>query len=77
MSVSVNLDDLCHKVNTAATVANIFLQTKTKEQHTENQPSHKPPCEERIEKKITTLRKEIGTLHAHLNSQRPCKKLER
>lgn len=76
MSTSFNLDNIFHKVYTAATVAYIILQTWTREQHTENQSSHKHPWEERIVRKITALKKEIGTLHAYLKSQRPSKKLE-
>lgn len=77
MSATESFEELCHKVYVAATVATIILQTTSKEEHPRNQPLRKPPWEERIERKISALRKEIGVLHAYLNNPRPSRKLEK
>ncbi|XP_044745140.1 uncharacterized protein LOC123307005 [Coccinella septempunctata] len=51
------------------TVTNIIQQTKTSAQDTPHR--RKPPWEERIEKKITNLRREIGIIHTYLKNPKP------
>ncbi|XP_044760153.1 uncharacterized protein LOC123317614 [Coccinella septempunctata] len=72
---AADFEELCHKVYCAATVTNIIQQTKTPAQDTPHR--RKPPWDERIEKKITNLRREIGIIHTYLKNPKPSKKLER
>ncbi|XP_044760212.1 uncharacterized protein LOC123317671 [Coccinella septempunctata] len=68
---SSNFEDLCHLVYCAAIVANFIHQIKMTDNTQENGTPQRPPWEERINKKINIFRKEIGILHAYLNSENP------
>ncbi|XP_044751744.1 uncharacterized protein LOC123311738 [Coccinella septempunctata] len=66
-----NLEELCHTVYCTATVTSIILKIENKKTTQVKRHQQKPPWEERIEKKIINLRKEIGVLHAYLNNRKP------
>lgn len=72
-----NFEELCHTIYCAATVTNIILESKTEHRTQEEHKEPRPPWEQRIERKITNLRKEIGILHAYVNTTNPSKKVEK
>ncbi|XP_044764461.1 uncharacterized protein LOC123321024 [Coccinella septempunctata] len=72
-----NLEELCHTIYCAATVANIILETKAENRTREELKELRPPWEQRIERKITNLRKEIGILHTYVHTTAPSKKVEK
>ncbi|XP_044766265.1 uncharacterized protein LOC123322386 [Coccinella septempunctata] len=74
---SEELEELCHKVHCAAIVANLILETTAKQAKNIKEPSNKPPWEERLEKRITTLRKEIGIYHLYLNKDNLSRKVRK
>ncbi|XP_045477911.1 uncharacterized protein LOC123683058 [Harmonia axyridis] len=74
---STNFADLCHIVYCAALIANTILKTRKETPTQENHKQQKPPWEERLEKKISNMRKEIGVLHTFLNNPNPSKKVEK
>lgn len=61
ISGSVCLEDLCHNVYVAAIVARTILRPSSEEEP-KKFPIIKPPWEERIEKKITNLKRNISHL---------------
>ncbi|XP_044750701.1 uncharacterized protein LOC123311019 [Coccinella septempunctata] len=65
---STGFEELCHRVYCAAIVANLILQTKPKQENQGKQTQKKPPWEERLEKRIATIRREIGIIHLTLNN---------
>ncbi|XP_044760256.1 uncharacterized protein LOC123317689 [Coccinella septempunctata] len=77
LTSSKNLEELCHKVYCAAMVTNRILQTPTVTKAQGAHPQKKPPWEERLEKKINILRKEIGVLHSFLTETKVSKKVNR
>lgn len=72
-----NLEDICHKVYCAAMVVNNILQTPTVTETQRTHQQRKPPWEERLEKKIKILRKEIGILHSYLKEEEVSKRVIR
>ncbi|XP_045474925.1 uncharacterized protein LOC123680854 [Harmonia axyridis] len=77
IQASANLEELSHIVYSAAITANTIQQTASKIRQRGHNQQGKPPWESRLEEKIKRLRKEIGSLQAFLNSQRPSRKLEK
>ncbi|XP_044762004.1 uncharacterized protein LOC123319205 [Coccinella septempunctata] len=71
-----NLEELCHTVYCAATVTSIILKIEVKKTTQVKRHQQRPPWEERIQKKIINLRKEIGVLHAYLNNTSPSTRVE-
>lgn len=71
-----NFEELCHSVYCAAAVTNIILKTEIENRTQVEHHQQIPPWKERIEKKITNLRREIGVLHAYLNTTNPSKKIK-
>ncbi|XP_044766184.1 uncharacterized protein LOC123322306 [Coccinella septempunctata] len=77
IQASANLEELSHIVYSAAITANTIQQTTSKIRQRGHGQQGKPPWESRLEEKIKKLRKEIGSLQAFLNTQRPSRKLEK
>ncbi|XP_044755025.1 uncharacterized protein LOC123313979 [Coccinella septempunctata] len=73
---SEEFNQVCHKLYCAAMTANMILLKKTKEKINIRRPQ-KPPWEERLEKKITALRQEIGIIQHTLNSQKISRKVQK
>lgn len=76
ITASADLEELCHNVYCAAAVANDIQQTKNTVLNHKNLSPQRPPWETRIEKKITTLRKEIGLLHSYLGTENPSNRVK-
>ncbi|XP_044762032.1 uncharacterized protein LOC123319228 [Coccinella septempunctata] len=74
---SMDFDELCHMVYSAATAINTILETSNKEPELIKQQREKPPWEERLQKKVTALRKEIGILHNYSTEDKPSRKVVR
>ncbi|XP_045474917.1 uncharacterized protein LOC123680845 [Harmonia axyridis] len=70
-------EELCHKVYCAANITNIIQGTSSRTPNQENRQQRTPPWRAQIERRITTLRKEIGVLHTYLVNRKLGKKVEK
>ncbi|XP_044766219.1 uncharacterized protein LOC123322341 [Coccinella septempunctata] len=73
---AMDFEDLCHKVYCAAITANLIVQTEKKGGE-QNQQPRKPPWEERLEKRIASLRKEISIIHLYMNNEKVSNRVHR
>ncbi|XP_045474021.1 uncharacterized protein LOC123680263 [Harmonia axyridis] len=74
LSDMTTFEELCHKVYCAAKITNIIQGTSSRTPNQENRQQRTPPWKERIERRITTLRKEISVL---LVNRKVSKKVEK